>query len=130
MQEPIMLYGDAAVHAAEILIRRCMVQSPCERHQVEQPCWYCLRGIAICKSKIRISTWNEAEEWVKEYNESHAYLNPVVKYQCRWCNQYHMTRAKSATRNGKTMKKAKRKWLIAKEMTRREQLASPREDIS
>jgi hypothetical protein len=76
-------------------------------------CWYCQRARAHCRSKIRFSTWQEAEEWVRDRNESCGYVQPVTRYPCRWCDGWHMTRADDR-RSAKRAERQRRKWLVQK----------------
>lgn len=77
-----------------------------------ETCRVCARDEAVCKRKIRFATWQEANEWVTEYNESTGYTRPVTRYPCRWCNGWHMKTAKDP-RTRARVERARRKWLVA-----------------
>lgn len=81
---------------------------------LEDPCWRCGRDQARCKRKIKFASYQEADEWVKEFNESHEYKKGVTRYHCIWCNGWHMR--KPGGRYKKTqirrIEKMRRKWMI------------------
>ncbi len=76
-------------------------------------CPACDKARDVCLSKLRFVDWAEAQHWVDEYNDTHGYVDPVVRYPCRWCLGYHMTKARQTGELRRAMK-ARRKWLIAK----------------
>lgn len=76
-----------------------------------ETCWRCGRDRARCRSKIRFTSWAEANEWVTEKNESAGYVNPVVRYACRWCGGWHMTTANDPRARAR-VERQRRKWLI------------------
>lgn len=81
------------------------------RHRGEfESCWYCQRARAHCRSKIRFATREDVDEWVRDRNESSAYVQPVTRYPCRWCLGYHMTSA-SGKYQARRAERARRKWL-------------------
>lgn len=75
-------------------------------------CPACDKARDVCRNKLRFADWAEAREWVDEYNESHRYVDPVVRYPCRWCQGYHMNTARQVGELRRAMR-ARRKWLIA-----------------
>jgi len=76
-----------------------------------ESCWRCARARFHCLSKIKFSSWLEAEEWVQEFNESRSYKDCVTRYRCRWCMHWHMAKADDK-RSMKRTEKKRRKWLI------------------
>lgn len=75
-----------------------------------EECPVCERDRLTCQKKIRFVGWFEANEWVTELNESQGYTRPVTRYRCRWCDGWHMKRAKDV-RSRARMEKQRRKWL-------------------
>lgn len=84
-----------------------------------ETCWTCGRDRAVCLSKLRFATWQEADEWVIDYNESRKYAPPLMtRYRCRWCEQWHMKTARDGHTRAR-MDKQRRKWLAESEANRR-----------
>lgn len=75
-------------------------------------CWLCGRARARCREKIHFGSWQEAEEWVREFNESHRYETAVTRYRCRWCGGWHMANTAGAGHARKRAEKQRRKWLV------------------
>lgn len=73
-------------------------------------CRRCQRAQAICHSKRRFATWEEAEARAREINEGTAYARPMARYRCRWCPCWHLTTARTKVRV-KRAEKQRRKWL-------------------
>jgi hypothetical protein len=73
-----------------------------------EECWSCQRDRAICRSKISFATWQEASEWVDEFNRTYGYTKTVVRYRCRWCSGWHMATARTKNQV-KRVEKARRK---------------------
>lgn len=73
-------------------------------------CWLCGKARATCRRKIRFNHWSEADEWVRDLNETRKYRNPVARYRCRWCRGWHMTSVTSKIQRSRT-EKQRRKWL-------------------
>lgn len=70
------------------------MKSPLRHHNknhggIGQPletCWFCGRDRAKCRSKLRFTSWEEANEWVMESNVSRGWEPPhMTRYRCRWC---------------------------------------------
>ena len=81
------------------------------RHEGDfSTCWSCGKARADCRRKIRFAHWSEADEWVRDLNETREYHNPVARYRCHWCHGWHMTSATSRIQRGRT-EKQRRKWL-------------------
>ncbi len=79
-----------------------------------EDCWRCGRDRAVCLSKIRFGSWQEANEWVTEYNVSRGWAPPhMTRYRCRWCQGWHMKTAKDPRARAR-MEKQRRKWLTAR----------------
>lgn len=76
-------------------------------------CWHCQRDRAYCRTKIRFSSWLEADEWVTEFNESRNYTDTVWRYHCGWCDGWHMYAAKDKE-GRKKVEQARRQWLRRK----------------
>ena len=76
-------------------------------------CFDCGKARAKCRSKLTFRSWLEGYEWVREYNESHSYVDPLIHYQCRWCLDWHMGHPKGKVRLRK-IERERRKWLIEK----------------
>lgn len=74
-------------------------------------CWRCQRARAICRTKIRFDSWQEAEGWVREFNEQREFADCVTRYRCRWCGGWHMTKANGPP-SSKRAEKQRRKWLV------------------
>lgn len=84
-----------------------------DRGQPFEECWACGRDRAVCSSKIRFTTWQEANDWVYDYNVGRAWAPPhMTRYRCRWCEGWHMKTARDA-RSRARMEKQRRKWLTA-----------------
>ncbi len=83
-----------------------------DRGEPFEQCWVCQRDRAVCRQKIRFATWQEANEWVRDKNESTGYERPVSRYRCRWCEGWHMKTAKDV-RTRARVEKQRRKWLAA-----------------
>lgn len=77
-----------------------------------EACWLCQRDRAVCQSKIRFASWTEANEWIRDLNESRGYERPVTRYPCRWCEGWHMKTAKDVRARAR-MERQRRKWLVA-----------------
>lgn len=77
-----------------------------------EECSRCRRAQQKCKNKIRFWTWVEADDWVRDFNESRSYFQPVVRYWCRWCDGYHMATARTK-KQLKQVEKARREWLVS-----------------
>lgn len=91
-----------------------------QRHGDRTPeqCHWCHRAAAICRRKIRLATREEAEAWADEFNVSRGWSPPVVRYRCIWCDGWHLTSQMTRRRQGR-VERARRKWLIEKEIDRR-----------
>lgn len=75
-------------------------------------CWLCARDRAVCRTKIRFTTWEEANEWVDDYNLNREWEPPhMTRYPCRWCDGWHMKTARDP-RSRARMEKQRRKWLV------------------
>lgn len=74
-------------------------------------CWRCDRARATCRSKIAFESLEEADEWVRELNETEGYERAVVRYRCRECLRWHMKTAKDKHEKRRA-ERARRKWLI------------------
>lgn len=95
------------------------MRNPLRHHNKNHPdgvpfdeCRICGRDRAVCARKLRFASWQEASEWVEEYNVSHGYVDPVTRYACRWCGAWHMKTAKDPRARWRA-EKARRKWLVA-----------------
>jgi len=75
-------------------------------------CWQCGRSRETCNRKIRFSSVQEADDWVRELNAAKAYHNPVIRYCCRWCGGWHMARAKTKIQRGRA-ERQRRKWITS-----------------
>jgi len=82
-----------------------------KRHDGEfETCWSCTRARAICRSKVTYHDRVSAQEAIDRINEEKRYLQPVVRYMCRWCLLWHATTARTKVRV-KRAEKQRRKWL-------------------
>jgi len=96
------------------------------RHRRNHPpypmeqCWHCQRDRVHCRSKIRFSSWVEADQWVTEFNEERAYTDTVWRYYCDWCDGWHMYQP--TDKEGlRQVERMRRKWLLQRR-TQTEQL--------
>jgi hypothetical protein len=83
-------------------------------------CWDCAREKAVCAAKIRFGSWQEANEWVDNFNAERGFQDggkPVMRYRCRWCEGWHMATARHP-RTRARVERWRRKWLIAQEAQR------------
>lgn len=54
----------------------------------------CDRDQATCRRKILLSSWQESNAWVEDYNASRGWQPPyVTRYRCRWCDGWHLKTA-------------------------------------
>jgi hypothetical protein len=77
-----------------------------------EDCVRCGLDRAVCRRKIRLASWQEANEWVEDFNVEHQYVDPVTRYRCRWCDGWHLKTAKDP-RTRARMERQRRKWAAA-----------------
>jgi len=73
-------------------------------------CWECQRDQAVCRTKIRFGTREEADEWVDDLNRTRRHAVVVSRYPCRWCPGWHMKTA-TTRQEFRRVEKARRKTL-------------------
>jgi hypothetical protein len=76
-------------------------------------CFRCGQARARCRAKIAFASWAEAEEWVEEFNTTTEYVDPLQRYHCRWCLQWHMGHPRNKAER-KRLERKRRQWLIEK----------------
>ncbi len=77
-----------------------------------EQCLRCRTDKRVCEKKIRFTGWEEAQEWVHEYNVSNRWAPPVMtRYRCRWCEGWHMKRAKAKHERARA-ERQRRKYLV------------------
>lgn len=85
-----------------------------------ESCWDCGKQKAKCRSKLfRYTSRDEAFAEAKTMNEADNYARPRSAYLCPWCGLYHHT-THLRTHNRDAVEKQRRKWLIARELERRQ----------
>lgn len=85
-----------------------------------EACDRCRRALDRCLAKVHLD-WDGAEAAANEVNEREDYQEPVIRYWCRWCGQYHIGHARTAA-DLKRIRKLARRW-----RTRVSELESPSE---
>lgn len=71
-----------------------------------EECWSCERNRAICKSKVRFASLEEAQEWCDEVN--YPTRSKLVRpYRCYWGPglHWHMATAKGASARRRVFKR-------------------------
>jgi hypothetical protein len=87
----------------------------CHRGHDFDDCRKCGRDQAICHSKRIYAAYADADEVAQAINEKERYAAPVVRYRCRWCDNWHLTSKLNTYRRGR-VKRAYRKWRIRQEL--------------
>jgi hypothetical protein len=83
-----------------------------KHHSTEpiQGCGHCQKSWDHCCAKISYMTRQMAEAAVNDIHEKEQFTEPVRRYHCRWCANWHIGHAWSPV-DLKRVERAKRKWL-------------------
>lgn len=86
-------------------------------------CRACDYQRSVCRTKREFGSWDEAHDETFAKNIETGWGLMLAPYQCAWCGQWHITRARRIYRKSsrwRRVEKERRRWLTQQEVERRE----------